>query len=337
MKNPILKYIVQNHFLSSIIIVATIWFAIEIKEILVVIFISLIIMSTLSPYVNLLKKRRFPNMLSVIIPYIVTISIIIVLIVPLVPFFSSQLQTLFSILPSYIDTAAKLLNIQIDITDANKFLNSEIDTIGKNALLFTGKLFSGIFSFLAILVISFYLMLERDKIKKEFTALFPKETEAKVITIITKIENKLGSWLRGQVILSFVIGLSTWVMLTVIGLPFALPLALLSGILEIVPTIGPIISAIPAIIVALTISPALAITVIVLYIIIQMLENNLLVPKIMEKAVGLNPIIIIIGVMVGAKIMGILGALLSVPFITLLLVLFKNLKTQNNMSDTVPP
>lgn len=294
-------------------------------------------MSTLSPFVDLLRKRRFPNTLAVIIPYIVTISIIIVLIVPLVPFFSSQLQTLFSILPNYIDEAAKLLNIQIDITDANKLLNSEIDTIGKNALLFTGKLFSGIFSFLAILVISFYLMLERDKIKKEFTALFPKETEAKVITIITKIENKLGSWLRGQVILSFVIGLSTWVMLTVIGLPFALPLALLSGILEIVPTIGPIISAIPAIIVALTISPALAITVIVLYIIIQMLENNLLVPKIMEKAVGLNPIIIIIGVMVGAKIMGILGALLSVPFITLLLVLFKNLKTQNNMSDTVPP
>jgi len=330
MKNPILKYIIQNHFLAAILIIASVWLAIEIKEILVVIFISFIIMSTLSPYVDSLKSRRLPNVLAVIIPYIATISIIILLIVPLVPFFSGQLQTLFSTLPSYIDTAAKLLNIQIEINGPNKFLNSEIDTIGKNALLFTGKLFSGIFSFLAILVISFYLMLERERIKKEFTALFPKETEAKVIAIISKVENKLGAWLRGQIILSFAIGISTWVALTVIGLPFALPLALLSGILEIVPTIGPIISAIPAIIVALTISPTLAITVIVFYVLIQMLENNLLVPKIMEKAVGLNPIIVIIGVMIGAKIMGVLGALLSVPFITMLLVLFKNLKTQNN-------
>ena len=330
MKSPILKYIIQNHFLAAILIIAFAWLAFQIKEILVVIFISFIVMSTLSPYVDSLRKRRLPNVLAVIIPYIVTISIIVVLIVPLIPFFSAQLQTLFSILPSYIDSSAKLLNIKIDITDANKFLNSEIDTIGKNALLFTGKLFSGIFSFLAILVISFYLMLERERIKKEFTSLFPKETEAKVVTIISQIENKLGSWLRGQVILSFVIGLSTWVALTILGLPFALPLALLSGILEIVPTIGPIISAIPAIIVALTISPALAITVIVFYILIQMLENNLLVPKIMQKAVGLNPIIIIIGVMVGAKLMGVLGALLSVPFITMILVLFKNLKTQNS-------
>jgi len=330
MKNPVLRYITQNHFLAAIFIIAIVLLAIEIKEILVAIFISFIIMSTLSPYVDLLRKRRFPNALAVMIPYIVTISIIIVLIVPLIPFVNSQLQTLFSTLPSYIDTAAKLLNIQIEITDPNKFLNSEIDTIGKNALLFTGKLFSGIFSFLAILVISFYLMLERDKIKKEFTSLFPKETEAKVIAIISQIENKLGAWLRGQIILSFVIGIAMWVALTVIGLPFALPLALLSGILEIVPTIGPIISSIPAVIVALTISPALAITVIVLYLLIQMLENNLLVPKIMEKAVGLNPIIIIIGVMVGAKVMGVLGALLSIPFITTLLVLFRNLKTQNN-------
>jgi len=330
MKSPILKYIIQNHFLAAILIIASVWFAIAIKEILVVIFISFIVMSTLSPYVDLLKKRRFPNVLAVVIPYIVTISIIIVLIVPLIPFVSSQLQTLFSTLPSYIDQAAKLLNIHIDITDANKLLTSEIDTIGKNALLFTGKLFSGIFSFLAILVISFYLMLERERIKKEFTSLFPKETEAKVIAIISKVENKLGAWLRGQVVLSFAIGVLTWVALTIIGLPFALPLALLAGILEIVPTIGPIISAIPAIIVALTISPTLAIIVIVFYILIQMLENNLLVPKIMEKAVGLNPIIIIIGVMVGTKIMGVLGALLAVPSITMLLVLFRNLKTQNN-------
>lgn len=328
MKNPILRYLLQNQFLAAIFIIAIAWFAIEIKEILTIVFISFIIMATLSPYVQWFKEKRFPTILSVSIPYTITIIIIIVLIVPLIPFFSAQLQTLFSTLPSYVNSAAKLLNIHIDVNDINKFLISETDTLGKNALLFTGKLFGGIFSFLAIVVISFYLMLEKERIKKEILSLVPKGAEGKMLSVLSQIENKLGAWLRGQLALSFIIGISTWIALTLLGLPFALPLALIAGILEIVPTIGPIISAIPAIIVALTISPTLAITVIAFYVLIQMLENNILVPKIMEKAVGLNPIIIIVGVMTGAKIMGVLGALLSVPFITMLVVLLKNLKSK---------
>jgi predicted PurR-regulated permease PerM len=100
----------------------------------------------------------------------------------------------------------------------------------------------------------------------------------------------------------------------------------MAGILEIVPTIGPIISAVPATIVALTISPGLALSIVVLYIIIQALENNLLVPKIMEKAVGLNPIIIIVGVLIGGKFLGIIGALLAVPTIATIIIIVKSFK-----------
>jgi predicted PurR-regulated permease PerM len=108
-------------------------------------------------------------------------------------------------------------------------------------------------------------------------------------------------------------------------MPFALPLAVLAGLFEIVPTVGPIISAVPAIVVGLTISPNMAIIIIVSYIFIQMIENHLLVPRIMQRAVGLNPVIVIIGVIVGNTLLGIPGALLSVPFISLLFLIYKNL------------
>ncbi|MDO8515232.1 MAG: AI-2E family transporter, partial [bacterium] len=107
----------------------------------------------------------------------------------------------------------------------------------------------------------------------------------------------------------------TWLGLTIIGVPQAFPLAIIAGALEIIPTLGPILSAIPALIVALTISPTLTIFVIIFYIVIQQLENQFVVPKVMQQAVGLNPIIIIIGVMIGGNLMGILGALLVIPFL----------------------
>ena len=138
------------------------------------------------------------------------------------------------------------------------------------------------------------------------------------IRIISKIELRLGAWVRGQLILAVTIGICTYFGLLLLKIPFALPLALLAGILEIVPIIGPIIAAIPAIIIAFTISPILAVATIALYVIIQQLESNLVVPYVMRKAVGLPPIATIIALMAGAKLAGIGGALLAIPiFVTI--------------------
>ncbi len=123
------------------------------------------------------------------------------------------------------------------------------------------------------------------------------------------------------------IGTLTWIGLSILQLPYVLPLALLAGILEIIPTLGPILSAIPAAAVAFTISPTLGFAVIIFYILLQMLENQVLVPKIMEKAVGLNPVIVILGVMIGGNLMGISGALLAIPFMSFLIVLFNSLNS----------
>lgn len=329
MNNPVIKYIISNHFLTALIVIALFWLASQLSGILIIVFISYVIMAALSPFSDFLAGKRVPKILSVVIPYTITIVILVLLIFPLIPFFISQIQLLFSNLPKYIDQVAKILNLQIDADSIRNVFESDLNALGKNALSVTGKIFSGFFSILSVFVISFYLMLERNMLKKQFIALWPKKHQENVLKTTSQIENKIGWWLRGQFVLSLTIGICTWAGLTILGLPFALPLGLLAGILEIVPTIGPIISAIPTIIVALTISPGLAVTVVIFYILLQALENNILVPKIMEKAVGLNPIIIIVGVLIGSKFLGILGALLAVPFIAMSIIVVKSFKPSN--------
>lgn len=327
MTNPLFRYFLHNQVIAAIVLLVFGWFLFEIRSILVSVFIAYIIVSALTPAVVFLQKKGFPRVLAVAVPYFITLIFMVLLIVPLVPFFASQVQSLFAGFPIYLDKAVTLLGFQVNVSEINAFVTSELDTIGKNAITLTTRVFGGLFSFLTVLVVSFYLLLESETIKTSIANIFPQSYNKQIILIFSQIEEKLGAWLRGQILLSVIIGVITWVALTIVGLgEVALPLALIAGILEVVPTIGPILASIPTIIIALTISPATAVIVIVIYLVVQMLENNILVPKIMQQAVGLNPIVIIVCVMAGAKLMGVMGALLSIPFISLIIIIYNNFK-----------
>lgn len=181
---------------------------------------------------------------------------------------------------------------------------------------------------ITVFIVSLYLLLYNDNFKRHFSKLFHERNQTKVLNTVGLVNEKLGAWLQGQIMLSLTIGFLTWLALMLLGIPFALPLALLAAILEVVPTLGPTLSAIPAVIVAFTISPTMALVIIATYIMIQLIENQLLVPKIMERAVGLNPVIVICGVGIGAQLMGIIGALLAIPFISFIVVVYKSLEAQ---------
>jgi predicted PurR-regulated permease PerM len=173
--------------------------------------------------------------------------------------------------------------------------------------------FNGAAAFATIFILTLYFLLEEDGIKKFFISVMPVKQKARITRIANRIGLKLGSWLRGQLILGVVVGVVTYIGLRIMGIPYALTLSLITGVLEIVPILGPILSAIPAIIVAFAISPTMALIVTGFYILVQELENKLLVPKVMQYTVGLNPVSIIIILLIGAKLMGILGMLLAIP------------------------
>lgn len=327
MKNVIGNYTGKNHVISAILFVLALWFFYEIRGIVISFFIAYIIMAALFPAVDFLVRLKIPRTAAVLISYLSVLIVIVLLVLPLFPFFVSQMEQLFKSFPIYFHQAAQVLGIQVGLSDFTKYFTTEFSTISSNAFVITSRVLGGLFSVLAIFVVSLYMLFDRNRINDFIAGVFPSKEKASVT--ILKTEEKLGAWVRGQLFLSVIIGVITWIALTILGIPFALPLALIAGFLEIVPTLGPIISAVPAVIVAMTISPTMALVVVALYIVIQAMENHLLVPKIMEKAVGLHPLIIIGGVMIGANLLGVIGALLSIPFMSMIFLIYKSVFTKN--------
>lgn len=330
MLHNFIKYLLKNQVIFALFLVVFGWFIFQIRDIIVSIFLSYIIMAAVLPAVDYFRAKKFPKLLAVLIPYVSILTAIFLLIVPLVPFFIEQIQSLIKQLPKFLDLSAKSLGFTLDMQQLPTLFSSQAGAISQNAVGVTTKVFGGVFSTITIFVVSFYLLMYNDTFKKHLAKFFHDGSRAEVERVLDRINNKLGAWLRGEMVLMTFIGLLSWIGLAILGLPYALPLALLAGLLEIVPTVGPIISAIPAAIVGLTISPTVAFTVIVLYIFIQMVENQLLVPKVMQKAVGLNPVIVILSIVIGANLLGVSGALLAIPFVSFLIVLVKSIKNDTN-------
>lgn len=298
----------------------------QIRSILASIFTSYIIMASLLPFVTYLRKKGIPKLAAVLIVYITLLLTAFILIFPLIPFLISQVQALIIGFPTYIQRSAAILGIPFNSAQLQDYISRELDTIGANAFLVTKQVFGGLFSFMTISIVSFYLLLNYDTFRIWIGRFFHPKDRENVYEVLKDVDDKLGSWLRGQLFLCYIIGLMTWIALTAIQLPNALPLAVIAGILEAFPTIGPILSSIPAIIVAFTISPTMALGIAGVYVVIQALENQLVVPKVMQKAVGLNPIIVIMALSIGAELMGVSGALLAIPFISFIIALVGSIR-----------
>lgn len=329
MISAFITYLVKNQFVAGILFVAFAWLLFQIKEVLIVLFASYIIMVSLKPVVFWMEEHKIPRIAAIVLSYVSILALLILLIFPLVPFFAEQVNKLLVNFPSFVNNAAVGLGFDIDQKSIAQAFPAE--GIGQNVFAFAGGVFGGLFSIIAAFVISIYLFVDYKSIREGFLDFFPKNRKGKIGTIVDQTEDRLGAWFRGQIALSIFIGLVTWIALTALQLgQYALPLAVLAGLLEIVPTVGPILAAIPAIIIGLSISPTLALILVLVYIGIQILENNILVPRIMQKAVGLNPIVVILGITIGGKFLGIPGALLSVPFISLLVVIYKNIREEKS-------
>ncbi len=309
------KNIVNNHFIIAIGVIGLGFLLWELKSVIVALLFAYIVMTALSPGVEKLVGWRVKRWLAVLIVYSLTLLTVLVLVTPLVPFLLAQIQNLAVNFPHFL---ARVSN-----RDLADLLQTEIEAIGKNTVMITKTVFSGFFSVVTVAVLSLYFLLDKKQIYEGIK-------NPRVLRILSQTEFRLGAWIRGQLILSFAVGLLTFVGLTILGLPFAFPLAIVAGILEIIPVIGPILSAVPAVIVALAVSPATAIMIVGLYIGVQLLENNLLVPKIMQKAVGLNPATVIVGIMVGGALFGVIGSLLAMPVILLVRTVLENLQIQNS-------
>ncbi len=314
-----------------------------IRDILLLIFIALIFAALIDPFARWLQGKKIPRGLAVVAIYIVVFGLLALIISLLSPVLIHDVPQFFSNFNKYIQDIQQNPFVQRAIGIIDQIapsVNPGAQTLEGNAVVgvqstLTGLfstvtgVFGGIFSFVLVLVMTFYMVVHDDPLRRIFRSVIPEQYVPYVSQLFDKIRDKLGAWMRGQLILSAIIGLLVFIGLAIIGVRYAAVLGLLAALLEFVPYVGPLFAAIPALLISFSQGgPVMFSLVLVMYIVIQQFENHILVPKVMQRAVGLNPIFSIVAILVGAKLAGVPGALLAIPVATALSVFLQDVPTK---------
>ncbi|WP_448335625.1 AI-2E family transporter [Bellilinea sp.] len=299
-------------------------------------FIAILLGTVIRPFVGWLNRRGLPRIGGVILVFLLLLAVTILFVLLLFPLILEQGTTIVGAVPGYYQNLRDWISSFPDplVRDISEFLPATlpgltpIQQTGSGMLIFAGQAavvvsstLKLIFLFTAILLLAFHWTLEGSGTIQSLLLLVPKVNREKTAELISAIESKVGSYFVGQIILCLVIGVVSLVVYMLLGLPNALVLALVAGLLEAVPMIGPFLGAIPAGVVALSIAPSKLIWVVVATLVIQQLESIFLVPRVMRKAVGVNPFVSLLAIFAFSTLFGIAGALMAIPIAAIIQLL----------------
>lgn len=314
--NKITFDISMGSVIKILALIAGVVFLWAIREILFLFFIVLVIVAALSPVVDRWSKKM-NRLLAISLIYLIIMIVIVFMGMMVIPPVVKQVEELASNLPNYINSNLGVFGIWRDLLLASQ---ESLATLAKSLTNFSSQILSttigfvgGILASFTVVVLTFYLLLEEHGAKKFVLQYLPLENRQEIVATIQKIGHKMGAWLRGQLTLGLIIAIVDGIGLAILGVPYTITLAVWAGFTELIPYVGPIIGAVPAIIIAFLQSPFLGLLTIALYVVVQQFEASFLVPKIMQKAVGLSPVIIILAILIGAKLAGLAGVVLSIP------------------------
>lgn len=312
-------------------VLAFLWF---IRDILLFLVVAFLIASALEPLAARLQDFRIPRPLSVLAVYAACLALLGGIGTVILPPLAAEVRALAHVLPDLYGRFTQLLGgagVVLGTPEAVEELRSGLVDFGNLLTSSAGgffettkSIFGSVFAALLVFVVSFYLVINRNGLVLFLRSVTPVEHQPYIIGLVERAQRKIARWAGAQLVLGVIVGVLVYIGLWSFGIPYALALALLAGLFELIPVIGPILSAIPAALVGFTNSVVLGLLVILLYLVIQQVENHLLVPVIMRKAVGLNPLITIVAVLIGAKVAGFLGVVLAVPVATILAVLLSD-------------
>lgn len=314
------------------------WFLYLIRDVLALFFISIIIMAAIDPVVSWLKlKVKFPRVLGVLIIYLILISILVGIFSFLVPVLMSQFRDFLVALPGHLQKVDNFLKsisfygqsygMELNLTK----LSENLGDSSFNVFSTTVGFFSSLISLVVVFSMAFYMSIHQDGMENFLESVSPKEYRELVVKLARKIKLRIGRWMSGQLVLMLTIFLLDFIILYFLDVPYALVIALISGFLEIIPYIGPTIAASLATLIAILVSPVKAIFVLFFYVLVHQVESNIIVPQIMKKAVGLNPLAVILSMLIGLKVAGVLGAILAVPVATAVGVIFREIMRRSGL------
>jgi predicted PurR-regulated permease PerM len=320
------------------------WCAYLVRNVLLLIYISAVLAIGFSPIVRLIQKQkmlpvgtqRLPRWLAILILYLGIIGTVTGIGFMVVPPLVEQARQLWSAAPAMLERGQAflmekgLLSAPIQWRDVVEQapVSGGTEAVGTVFGAIAGVL-GGLFGLFTILILTFYLLVESAGLHSTFLRLFPKRDRQRVADVSSEITVKVSAWLGGQLLLGTIIGVTSALGLWLLGVPYFYVLALLSAIGELIPVVGPLLAAIPAVAVASTVSLQTMLLVIAFFVVQQQVENHVLVPKVMERQVGISPVVVILALLIGGQLLGILGAILAVPTAAILQVVTSELLSRD--------
>ena len=321
------------------ILLAILWAA---REALLLVYVSALIAMGLSPLVKLIERpqrrgaaRRVPRWLAILAIYAVLVAAVVLVGLLVIPPLVSQASALWAKLPTEFNRfqtfliSHKLMTHRVTLEEAVQ--NAPSGTGGNavgTVLVAISSLIGGIFGLITILILTFYLLIEAGAMFEYLVRFVPHGRRGDVATAARTGVSKVSAWLRAQFILAGVMGTFSAIGLGLMGVPYYYVIALIAAIGETIPIVGPVIGGVTAVAVAITVSPKLALMVGAYFLVLHQLEANVLVPKIMERSVGVSPVAVLVALLVGGALMGLAGAILAIPTAALLSVIVEEIAAE---------
>ena len=309
------------------------------REIVGVLIFAIIISSALEPLLEYAQGKKIPRLLALIIVYFLFFVFFAALIYILLPLlldqfrdFSQNYSTYFGKIEEAVGVVTFLPGLSGNVHELLFQLTEQIPSF-TSLLSYISSIFGGFVSFIIVLVVSFYLSISRGALDDFLRSVMPPRFEVYAHGLWIRAQKKMGRWLQAQIFLSFIMALIVGLGLWILGMKYAFLIAVIVGVLEIVPYVGPIVSGGLAVLLALSQSAVLGLWTLIFFIVAQQLEGHILVPLLIKKLVGLNPVAVILALLVGAKLAGILGMLLAVPIAAVIDEFFDDLTKRKS----IPP
>lgn len=358
----VIRFSLTNIALAMIVVLAVLAarsLILLLADEIIVLLLSFFLAAIIDPGVRMLERWGFPRGIAVLLHYFLAIFVLLFLLVSLIPIIATQLQQIALLINDQVNAFLTRPQISLPLitTDVNQRLTEllqatlqnlqitkftdVLQTLGQNMSSFNEGLAVarriagsvGVFfvELIVVLVLAFFIQIERESIRTWIRSFFSARHRAYIDIKTAAMHEKIGQWARGQLLLGLSIGLLVFVALTLLRMPYAATLAVLAGFTEFIPYVGPFIAAVPSVLIGLTEGGLLwALIIAGVYYVIQWCENNLLVPLIMKRAVGLSPIAVIFAMLIALGFSNVLhpvlGLLLAVPATTIIAIFLDDIR-----------
>ncbi len=338
-----------------------VWAVIVLRGAIILLLLAAFVAVVIDPSVDRLERMYVPRGLAILLHYVIALCLIVFLVISLIPIIADQLQQIAFFLSAQVNlfladpqihlplltnevnlrltdlvqSSLKSLSIG-QFADALERASDHLTGLTQGSWAFAKALAGSVATFVAslivVLVLAFFMQLEKERILHWFRGFLSVRARFYVDMKLEAIHSKIGQWARGEALLMFSIFSLTLIALLILRMPYALTLAILAGFCEFIPAVGPFIAAVPSVLIGVSQGGLMwGLVLVAVYYVIQWCENNLLVPLIMKRAVGLSPIAILFALMVGISfpdiIHPVLGVVLSIPAATILSIFLDDLRT----------